>query len=435
MANRRDADPSPWRTGIAHASMSLLAFGGLAASFGLGIHYSGNPAEAGPREVLALFETAQKNAPPLKSRLKSDQVSATLASAVVLSDDYDVETDEPSLGIEYADGAGVAAKPAGLSQGDEETPAVGIRINGKLIRPGESYGEVARVVSLDTTPVPELTERVNGLSLPRIAADGRAPSEVYARPFANPSNQPVIAIVVGGLGINATHTQSAIEELPAEVTLSFAPDASSLQYWINKARQAGHEVLIEVPMETFDYGRMKMHPQTLLAGDEGTENVPRLERLLSRASGYFGVINYQGGKFAEDPGAVGPVLQLLGDRGLSFIEDGSFQQSAFDAAATRTNLKYAHADTTFDAKLTSDDIRTELLELETLAKENGAAMGAGYAFPITIETTKDWIADLQDRGIVLAPVSAVASIRPIQKSTGKRMKTGSVTQSSLNSEG
>ena len=180
---------------------------------------------------------------------------------------------------------------------------------------------------------------------------------------------------------------------------------------------------------------MKMHPQTLLAGDTGDRNLPRLERLLSRASGYFGIINYQGAKFAEDPGAVGPVLQTLRDRGIALVEDGSFKNGAFDEAAGRTQVKFTRAAATIDAKLTADDIRTELLGLETLAKENGASMGAGYAFPLTIEIAKDWTQDMQKRGVVLAPVSALISVGPAEKSQPKRVQTGSLSQAPVNPEG
>ena len=276
---------------------------------------------------------------------------------------------------------------------------------------------------------------MNGLTLPRISAEGRAPSDVYARPFANPGNQPVVALVIGGLGINATHTKAAINELPPEVTLSFAPDAGNLQYWVNQAREKGHEVLIEVPMEAFEYGRMKMHPQTLLANDDGTRNIPRLERLLSRASGYFGIINYQGAKFAEDAGAVNSVLDILKDRGVALIEDGSFSGGAFDTAAGQTNLKYARAASTIDAKMNADDIRNELLGLETLAKESGGSMGAGYAYPLTIEIAKDWTKDLQTRGVLLAPVSALTAEKSAENDALQPVKTGSLMQAPLNPEG
>lgn len=433
MASRRDAAPSPLRSGLTHTGLSLLVFGGIAASLGAVINYSGNPAHSGPREVLALFETSQGSQANLKARLKSETPTG-VAATVVLADD-DTLGMQPTLGVEYSEAPALAAEAQPTGQGDEDSASGGIRINGTLVRPGESYGELTRITSLDPAPISGLSERVNGLTLPRISADGQAPSDVYARPFANPGNQPVVALVIGGLGINATHTKAAINELPPEVTLSFAPDAGNLQYWVNQAREKGHEVLIEVPMEAFEYGRMKMHPQTLLANDDGTRNIPRLERLLSRASGYFGIINYQGAKFAEDSGAVDSVLSTLKDRGVALIEDGSFSGGAFDTAAGQTNLKYARAASTIDAKMNADDIRNELLGLETLAKESGGSMGAGYAYPLTIEIAKDWTQDLQNRGVLLAPVSALTAEKSAENDTPQPVKTGSLMQAPLNPEG
>ena len=139
--------------------------------------------------------------------------------------------------------------------------------------------------------------------------------------------------------------------------------------------------------------------------------------------------------FAEDPGAVGPVMAALGSRGLALIEDGSFQKSVFDAAAGRTGLRYARATSTIDAKLTAEDIGAELLELETLAREHGAALGAGYAFPLTIETAKNWTAELDSRGIVLAPVSALTAVIPAEISGAPRVQTGSLGKAPVNPEG
>ena len=88
--------------------------------------------------------------------------------------------------------------------------------------------------------------------LPIIAPDGRTPFEAYRRPFV-PDNRPKVALVIGGLGLNSRATQTAIEALPAEVTLSFSPYADGLQGWIDRARAAGHEVLLEIPMEPVDF--------------------------------------------------------------------------------------------------------------------------------------------------------------------------------------
>ena len=436
MPYRRDAEPSPLRTGIVHAGLSLLVFGGLAGALGAGIQFSGDPSAAGPRQQLALFEVVDDTRPTLKTRLKTE--GGDQAMIATLGDDGypEVESgDEPSLGVDYADAPGVTGTGGPSDDAVADAAGVGVRINGKLVKPGESYSEVTAIVSLDTAPISGMSETVNGVRLPRIAPDGRAPADAYARPFANPGQQPVVSLVVGGLGINATHTKSAIEELPPEVTLSFAPDAQRLQYWIDRARASGHEVLIELPMENFDYGRMKMHPQTLLAGKDASVNVARLNTLLGRASGYFGVINYQGSKFSGDAEAVRPVLQALSDRGVALVEDGSLEEASFDTVADATRVRYVKASAPIDTKLTADDINLQLLELETRAKATGAAMGAGYAFPITIEMAKIWTSELGQKGILLAPVSALVGTTPAEFVNDDRNGTGSTAKAPVNPAG
>ena len=423
MGHRRDDDPSPFKAGLVHAGLSLTVFGSLAAMVALGVHISGNPAEAGPREHLALFESSSDAPLALKSRLKDE----ALASQVFAAEDTQIvdPTDAPDLGVEYAD---EVALPA-------DSTSEGVRINGQLVAPGESYVENTKIVALAPAPIAGMTERIGGLTLPRIAADGRIPADVYARPFENAEGKPAVSLIVGGLGINATHTRSAINELPPEVTLSFAPDTRSLQYWINKARAKGHEVLIEVPMEAYDYGRMKMHPFTLRAGNAANDNARRMNRLLSRASGYYGVVNYQGAKLATDEAAVAPLFDTLGARGLAFVEDGSLRPNKFENLADGAGLRFAKAHAPVDTRVTADDINESFLELETLALENGHALGSGYAFPLTIEMAKAWTEGLEAKGIALAPASAAISLPVLSESEEIPVKTGSLEIPALKSGG
>ena len=145
---------------------------------------------------------------------------------------------------------------------------------------------------------------------------GATPFDVYKRP--DNASGAKVALVIGGLGLNARITERAINQLPAEVTLSFVPYADNLQGWINKARSQGHEVLIEIPLEPFDYPENDAGPHTLLASGTPDENKRRLEYLLSRATGYFGVLNYLGGKFATSATANNAFMGALKSRGLGF---------------------------------------------------------------------------------------------------------------------
>jgi polysaccharide deacetylase 2 family uncharacterized protein YibQ len=237
--------------------------------------------------------------------------------------------------------------------------------------------------------------------LPIIGKDGRTPFQAYARPFVG-NGKPRIAVVVGGLGLNAAATRTAIERLPPEVTLSFVPYADGLQAWIDLARAEGHEVMLEIPMEPLDYPNNDPGPSTLLASARPDELNRRLEWLLSRASGYFAVTNYLGGRFlASDPG-MNTFLGALRARGLGFVDDGSANRRPGGGAPR------ASADGVLDEQLSPEAIDRQLLGLEAAALQRGQALGSGFAYPVTVDSVARWAQGLSGRGYQLAPVSAVA---------------------------
>ena len=168
--------------------------------------------------------------------------------------------------------------------------------------------------------------------------DGRTAAQAYARPF-RPNGKPRAALIIGGLGLNAVTTRAAIERLPADVTLSFIPYADGLQGWIDLARAHGHEVLLEIPMEpsgypdTFDPG-----PYTLLSSSGPDDIATRMEWLLGRATGYFGVTNYLGDRFVTSDAGMTAFTAVLRQRGLAFLDDGSARrrQGAWSRASTVT---------------------------------------------------------------------------------------------------
>ncbi len=269
----------------------------------------------------------------------------------------------------------------------------------------------ARVSVNMPAPDKALTEPGPGGVLPIVAADGRRPADVYARPFPLPTNSPAIALIVGGLGLKEATTLAAINDLPPQVTLSFVPYTRDLQGWINKARAAGHEVMLELPMEPFDYPQNDPGPQTLLSSVSSAENTRRLEWLLSRAWGYFAVTNYMGSKFTSSETALAPVLRQLRQRGVDFIYDGETRRSSLSNVADAEHLRWTIADRIIDTEPSSTAIDEQLLHLEAIAIQNGTALGAGFSWPITMERLKAWTGSLDTKGYVLAPASAVLRAR------------------------
>jgi polysaccharide deacetylase 2 family uncharacterized protein YibQ len=240
-----------------------------------------------------------------------------------------------------------------------------------------------------------------GGPLPIIAQDGRTPFQVYSRPF-KPNGRPRIALIIGGLGLNARATQTAIETLPPQITLAFTPYAEGLQGWIDMARAHGHEVLLETPMEPLDYPDNDPGPYTLMADAPAPETAKKLEWVLSRASGYFGLTNYLGSRFLSSDQAYEGFVGVLRGRGLGFIDDGQAARRAGGGAPR------ASAERVIDDQLTQAGIDRQLLELEANALERGQALGAGFAYPVTLDKVTRWAQKVEQRGYQLAPASALA---------------------------
>lgn len=276
------------------------------------------------------------------------------------------------------------------------------------------HDQVGNPNALPAVSTRGLTEPGPGGLLPVIAADGRRVSREFARPFHGDPNTPMIGLVVGGMGMSPRVTEAAINDLPPEIALSFAPYASDLQMWVDRARAAGHEVLIEAPMEPFDYPNNDPGPHTLLADGPSGENERRLAWVLSRTTGYFGVSNYLGARFSTSSPAMTQLLQSLERRGVAFLHDGAGRRSMIENVGRETDATFAIADRILDENPNPASIDERLFALEALAIQNGSALGSGFAYPATVEQIIAWSEGLLLRGYQLAPPSAIMARRRLE---------------------
>jgi polysaccharide deacetylase 2 family uncharacterized protein YibQ len=290
-----------------------------------------------------------------------------------------------------------------------------------VVRPGsEAPGAIVITVPDDgairLAPAPDkrLVERTRHGFLPKVGPDGATPAQVYARPLGPaPAAKPAgrIAILIGGLGISQSSTSEAIARLPGAISLAFAPYGAELEKTVQRARSEGHEVFLQVPMEPFDYPDNDPGPHTLLTGPKGTDNLDRLQWALGRFTGYVGIVNFLGGRLTADDAALTPLLRELAARGLMVVDDGSSPRSLLSPSAARAQIPALKADLSLDGTARPDAIDKELQRLETLARENGAAVATASALPVTIERIHRWARTLEAKNLVIVPVSAARGFR------------------------
>jgi polysaccharide deacetylase 2 family uncharacterized protein YibQ len=254
---------------------------------------------------------------------------------------------------------------------------------------------------------PALIENTPLGPLPRIADDGRKPMSAYAAPAA--AGKLKIAIVMMGLGLSAKATDAALAKLPSAVTVGLLPYGADAPRWLAAARGHGHEVLLEVPMEPFDFPDSDPGPHTLRAGSATATNAARLNWALTRFTGYAGVTNLLGDRLLSDTEALAPVLTTLSRRGLYFYDAGNATQSVAPQVAQSLAAPFARGQAEIDTIQTALEIDRRLSDLETAAREHGSAVGTAFLYPVSVDRIAQWAKGLQARGFVLVPVSAIVT--------------------------
>jgi len=244
--------------------------------------------------------------------------------------------------------------------------------------------------------------------LPKISSEGRTPMQVFSRPFDGPPDGARLAAIVTGLGFSKAVTQAAIDLLPSEVALAFNPYAPNINEWAMMARTAGHEVLIMVPLEPDNFPLTDPGPQALMTFNAEDENRFRLEFLLSRMSGYVGMMTFLGSKYNKSEDHVRTLLDELRVRGLMFIEGAPHLGSLAPALATEMGVPRAVSDLMVDEIPSNVDINAKLAELEKVILDQKAVVIQIGPYPISIRRLATWMETLGQKNIALAPITALA---------------------------
>jgi len=236
--------------------------------------------------------------------------------------------------------------------------------------------------------------------------------ERYRQPFNMDDKRPRIAVVLTGLGLSDSATEAAINQLPPAVTLSFSPYARNLERWIALARARGHEVMLDLPMEPATFPNEDPGPQGLLTTLSAEDNLDRLDWVLSRGSAYVGVAGAMGSRFTASRTAIEPVLQAVKDRGLIFLDRRTSEHSLVPELAAEMGLPSAINNRSVDERQASRvAIDARLAQVERIALTEGYAVAMAQPYPVTLDRLAEWATELGTRGLVIAPISALADLQ------------------------
>lgn len=254
------------------------------------------------------------------------------------------------------------------------------------------------------------------IARPPIAAPrqsgGAASPQAWMRHAAaapvNPHHLPLIAIVIDDLGAAAARVDEALA-LPAPITLAVLPYARDAARIASAARARGHEVLVHLPMEAEN--AHSPGPQALSSALTPEAFAERLEWNLTRFSGYAGVNNHMGSRLTQNRAAMAMLMAQLKQRGLLFLDSRTAANTIAATTARLHGLTTLERDIFLDNEITPEMIRAQLDKTEATARRNGYAIAIGHPHSVTVAALQQWAADLEARGFMLAPLSAIARLQ------------------------
>lgn len=251
-------------------------------------------------------------------------------------------------------------------------------------------------------PLPSATPAPAPAS-PTVAAAPR-PAPRPAPVLLPGDGRPTIAIVIDDVGVDRARGERVLA-LPAEVTIAFMTYADTPRQWGERARAAGHEYLVHVPMQPS--GSVDPGPQALLSGLDPEELRRRLRWGLDRWDGYVGANNHMGSRFTESASGMSLVMEELRARNLLFLDSRTSPKSVAGQAAHQAAVPFAERNIFLDNEATPAGLQRQLAALDELARKRGQAIAIGHPHDATLAALAAWVPAAQARGIRVVPLTKV----------------------------
>lgn len=234
------------------------------------------------------------------------------------------------------------------------------------------------------SPLPELQKESRYGKLPVKAKTGNTPLQAYSRPVSVVPSTPYIAILFSGLGKRANATTSAVNALPPEVSLSFSPYSEKLESYISEARRAGHETLLDLPMQQGFFPETDPGPLGLVTGLPEQENRKRLHKTMGMNIAYIGLAAAPNENFSYSGSQMKPFAEEIEESGLLYVGGTDDERMPAFKNTLRPDI---HISNNFYRTA----IRARLDEVKEKALKNGSAFLRVETVPITLLTVSEWI--------------------------------------------
>jgi polysaccharide deacetylase 2 family uncharacterized protein YibQ len=227
------------------------------------------------------------------------------------------------------------------------------------------------------------------------------------------NNKPKIAIVLDDMGVDQRRSFIATQ-LKGPLTLSYLTYAPDLYNQTHQARQAGHELMLHVPMEPLSTS-IDPGPNVLLSGVSANETIAALNWGLDQFSGFVGINNHMGSRFTSNLEGMRTVMQELKKRELFFLDSVTSGLTKGRFVANQIGVPFISRNIFLDHIDDINEIKAQLNAVKRLAKKQGYAVAIGHPRDTTIKVLKPWLSEIENKNFQLVPISALIRLVSMSK--------------------
>ncbi len=200
--------------------------------------------------------------------------------------------------------------------------------------------------------------------------------------LAAPVHAAKLAIVIDDFGYRP-HQENQVIALPTQVSVAVLPNAPHAREMALKAHQAGHEVLIHLPMAPIS--KQPLEKDTLRPDMSSAEIERIIRSAVQKVPGAVGMNNHMGSAMTSSLFGMQKVMQTLENYNLLyFLDSVTIGSTQATRAAAGTGIKVIRRNIFLDDKQDEAEVRHQFDRAITFARRHGHAIAIGHPHPVTV---------------------------------------------------
>jgi len=197
-----------------------------------------------------------------------------------------------------------------------------------------------------------------------------------------------VAIIIDDMGYSLKSLNN-ICSLNVPLTIAIIPYSPLGKQTARIAHEKHLEILLHLPLEAINNEENNNLKGLIHSNMSEEEIIDTLEKNLKQIPYIIGANNHMGSKITSNEKLMRIILERLKERNLFFIDSRTTGDSVAFEVAQMLRIPSAYRNVFLDTVVEEDYIKAQLIQLFSLAKKNGSAVGICHPFAETLKVLKE----------------------------------------------